>query len=92
MLDIEKNLGVSNFTIVVLEVSLKLEMHISLRILNLMGENKFKNTNFKEEHNDSVNAEDNLILSYVQENLILSNAEENLLLIFKLHILKNNCH
>ena len=40
MLDIQKNRGVSSFTILALEVSLKLEMHISLRILNLMGEIK----------------------------------------------------
>ena len=38
LLDIRKNLGVSRFAIRALEVSLKLEMHISLRILNLMGE------------------------------------------------------
>ena len=38
LLDIQKNLGVSRFAIRALEVSLKLEMHISLRILNLMGE------------------------------------------------------
>ena len=38
----EKILGVSNFTILVLEVSLKLEMHISLKILNLMGEIKLE--------------------------------------------------
>ena len=38
LLDIQENRGVSSFTILALEVSLKHEMHISLRILNLMGE------------------------------------------------------
>ena len=38
LLDIQENRGVSSFTILALEVSLKQEMHISLRILNLMGE------------------------------------------------------
>ena len=33
-----KNRGVLSFTILALDVSLKHEMHISLRILNLMGE------------------------------------------------------
>ena len=47
LLDIPKNLEVSNFTILVLEVSLKLEMHISLRILNLMGEIKLETLNFR---------------------------------------------
>ena len=43
----EKNLGVSSFTILALEVSLKLEMHISLRILNLMGEIKLETLTFR---------------------------------------------
>ena len=64
-----ENLGVANFTILVLEVSLKLKMHISFRILNLMGGNKVSNTNFEEEHDDNVNAKGNLILSCVQENV-----------------------
>ena len=33
------------------------------------GGNKVRSTHFKEEHDDSVNAEDNLILSCVQENV-----------------------
>ena len=47
LLDIQKNLRVSSFTILALEVSLKLEMHISLRILNLMGEIKLETLTFK---------------------------------------------
>ena len=46
-LDIQKNLGVSSFTIRALEVSLKLEMHISLRILNLMGQIKLETLTFR---------------------------------------------
>ena len=46
-LDIRKNLGVSNFTILVLEVFVKLEMHISLSILNLMGEIKLETLTFR---------------------------------------------
>ena len=38
LLDIQENRGVLSFTILPLEVSLKQEMHISLRMLNLMGE------------------------------------------------------
>ena len=47
LLDIQKNRGVSSFTILALEVSLKLEMHISLRILNLMGEIKLETLTFR---------------------------------------------
>ena len=47
LLDIRKNRGVLIFTILALEVSLKLEMHISLRILNLMGEIKLETLTFK---------------------------------------------
>ena len=46
-LDIQKNIGVSSFTIQALEVSLKHEMHISLRILNLMGEIQLETLTFK---------------------------------------------
>ena len=59
LFDIQKNLKVSNFTILALEVSLKLEMHSSLRILNLMGEIKLetqtlrKNTMIVLIHNES---------------------------------------
>ena len=42
-----KNRGVSSFTILALEVSLKLEMNISLRILNLMGEIKIETLTFR---------------------------------------------
>ena len=45
-LDSQKNLGVSSFTILALDVSLKLEMYISLRILNLMGEIKLETLTF----------------------------------------------
>ena len=47
LLDIQENRGVSSFTILALEVSLKQEMHISLRILNLMGEIKLETLNFR---------------------------------------------
>ena len=47
LLDIQENRGVSSFTILALEVSLKHEMHISLRILNLMGEIKLETLNFR---------------------------------------------
>ena len=47
LLDIQKNRGVSSFMILALEVSLKQEMHISLRILNLMGEIKSETMTFK---------------------------------------------
>ena len=47
MLDIRKNRGVSSFTILALEVSLELGMHISLRILNLMGEIKLETLTFR---------------------------------------------
>ena len=47
LLDIRKNLGVSNFTILVLEVFVKLELHLSLRILNLMGEIKLETLTFR---------------------------------------------
>ena len=47
LLDIRKNSRVSSFTILALEVSLKLEMHISLGILNLMGEIKLETLTFK---------------------------------------------
>ena len=43
----EKNRGVSSFTILALEVSLKIEMYISLRILNLMGEIKLETRTFR---------------------------------------------
>ena len=36
-----------DFTILTLEVSLKQEMHISLRILNLMGEIKLETLTFR---------------------------------------------
>ena len=48
---------------------MKLKIHISLGILNLMGGNKFRSTDFEEEHDDSVTAKGNLILSCVQENV-----------------------
>ena len=44
-------------------------MHISLRILNLMGGNIVRDTDFQEEHDDSVNIEGNLILSCVQADV-----------------------
>ena len=47
LLDIQENRGVSSFTILALEVFLKLEMHISLRILNLMGELKLETLTFR---------------------------------------------
>ena len=47
LLDIQKNHGVSSFTILAQEVSLKQEMHIFLRILNLMGEIKLEPLTFK---------------------------------------------
>ena len=68
LLDIRKNHGVSSFTILALEVSLKLEMHISLSILNFMGEIKLE-TDFQEEHDDTGNTESNLILSWVQADV-----------------------
>ena len=37
--------------------------------IELDGRNKVTNTDFEEEHNDSVNAKDNLIISCVQENV-----------------------
>ena len=47
LLDIQENRGVSSFMILALEVSLKHEMHISLRILNLMGEIKLETLTFR---------------------------------------------
>ena len=44
-------------------------MHISLRILNLMGGNKVRDTDFQEEHDDTVNTKGNLILSCVQADV-----------------------
>ena len=47
LLDIQENRGDSSFMILAREVSLKQEMHISLRILNLMGEIKLETLTFR---------------------------------------------